>query len=391
MAGDQQVIEIAAAPSASTDDQPLGIIALNASGALVANNSEAVSIVGRIPPGRFGRRVCCELFGCRASGTPLDGICLTEHALEHGQVPEALVELPYGRAYATARVKAARAEAHEPIVTLTVRPGAPSRSHAGADARAMGVLRIRVLGETRIESLSGAQDGEWLEQRAGQLLKFLVCHRGRVARSDDIGSALWPQHGVRANANVRYFVRRLRNHLEPARRRGEASSFVIASRGGYLLAPGRVEIDADVFERLLRDGAMAFARRQWADAKSTLERALALYRGEFLADEPYAVWALGERERLHELAAQGHRMLVELHADSGELDAAARRAEALVDLEPWDSEVQRAVLVLCLRRGRRSEAVRRYRLMVQAVQREFGETLDFALSELRADHDLRLA
>jgi LuxR family maltose regulon positive regulatory protein len=146
-----------------------------------------------------------------------------------------------------------------------------------------------------------------------------------------------------------------------------------------------------VFEFLVRDGAMAFDRRDWAGAKSTLERALALYRGDFLADEPYAVWALGERERLHELAAQGHRMLVELHAAADELDAATRRAEALVNLEPWDSEVQRAVLVLCLRRGRRSEAVRRYRLMVQAVQREFGETLDFALSELSADHDLRLA
>jgi len=384
------VIETAGALEATADDQPIGIIALSASGALVANNSQAVSIVGRIPPGRFGRRVCCELFGCRVAGTPLDGLCLTEHAMEHGQVPEVLVELPYGRAYATARVKAARAEAYEPIVTLTVRPGTMSRSHAGTDAR-MDRLRIRVLGETSVESPAGEDDGEWLEQRAGQLLKLLVCHRGRVVRSDDIGAALWPQHGVRANANVRYFVRRLRNHLEPARRRGEASSFVIASRGGYMLTPGRVDIDADVFECLVREGAMAFGRREWAVAKSTLERALALYRGDFLADEPYAIWALGERERLHELAAQGHRMLIELHADSGELDAAAHRAEALVNLEPWDTEVQRAVLVLCLRRGRRSEAVRRYRLMVQAVQREFGETLDFALSELRADHDLRLA
>jgi DNA-binding SARP family transcriptional activator len=375
-----------------SDERPLGIIVLNGSGGLVATNDEAVALAGSIPRRRFARpRVCCQLFGCRVAGTPLAELCLTERAVEEGEVPAVCVEPANGRPRPAVWVSASSARSSEPIVTLTVRAPAANGSSGRASEAIAGTLRIRALGYTRIEAPGAIENGNWLEQRAGQLLKFLVCHRGRPARSELIAEALWPELGVGAGANVRHFVRTLRNQLEPARPRGAPSSFVVASRGGYALASERVEVDADEFEQIARDGRAMFARGDRSAAKPLLERALKLYGGDFIADEPYAEWAHGERERLHELAADIHRMLAQMHADAGELEAAAGQAVKLARLEPWDTAVQRALLVVCLRRGRRSEAVRRYRHLEQGLRREFGDEPDFSLSDLRADHDLGLA
>jgi DNA-binding SARP family transcriptional activator len=368
--------------NARPDGDAVGVIVLNASGALVACNDEAVALVGRIPKARFGRSVCCQLFGCRTPTTPLADNCLTELALEGGQAPAVLMETPDGLE-APVWVSASSAGHPVPLVTLTVR-GSALTSGGTAERH---TVRIRTLGDTTVLGVPG--DGDWIEQRAGQLLKFLLCHRRHVVRSEAIGDALWPELGIRAGANVRYFIRTLRNHLEPARPPGAPSSFVVAARGGYALSTG-IEVDADEFERLANDGASAFALGDASTAQLLLERALAMYGGEFLADEPYAEWALAERERLHKLAADSYRLLLRMHVSAGELDAAARCADKLVALEPWDAEVQRAQLVLCLRRGRRSEALRRYRHLERSYRREFGDQPEFTLAELAPDHDLGL-
>ena len=65
-----------------------------------------------------------------------------------------------------------------------------------------------------------------------------------------------------------------------------------------------------------------------ARAEAALARAAALYRGDFLADEPDAEWALPERARLRALAGRVLRALAGLHVRAGELDAASEHAPA---------------------------------------------------------------
>ena len=52
-------------------------------------------------------------------------------------------------------------------------------------------------------------------------------------------------------------------------------------------------------------------------------------------------------------------------------------------MEPFDLDVQRDFIEICLRRGRRSEAMRRYAIVRKRVKREFGQDLDFTISDLR--------
>jgi two-component system LytT family response regulator len=101
-----------------------------------------------------------------------------------------------------------------------------------------------------------------------------------------------------------------------------------------------------------------------------------------MADEPYAEWALHERDRLRELASRVLRVLAELDRANGDVEAAYRHLRRLAELEPLDTDVQRELLEVCLRRGRRTEAARRYHALRVRTMRELGQEPGFSLADL---------
>ena len=141
-------------------------------------------------------------------------------------------------------------------------------------------------------------------------------------------------------------------------------------------------VDADVFTAAAEAGLAALRDGDGPRAEAALARAAALYRGDFLADEPEAEWALPERARLRTLAGRVFRALAGIRVRAGELDAASELLQRLAELEPLDVEAQRQLLTLLLRRGRRSEAARRYEVVARRFRRAFGEEPGFELAEL---------
>jgi LuxR family maltose regulon positive regulatory protein len=201
--------------------------------------------------------------------------------------------------------------------------------------------------------------------------------------AEEIANALWPDGDARALSSVRYFVHTLRKRLEPQREARAASAFIESAPGGYCINPQRVWVDANEFEHLVAAGLSALASGDRDAALGRLESAVDLYRGDFLADEPYVEWALFERDRLRELAGRALRAALELRLARDErCEIAARHARRLADMEPYDSDAQRRHIEICIRRGRKSEAVRRYDLYRRRLASEFAQEPAFALAEL---------
>jgi DNA-binding SARP family transcriptional activator len=258
------------------------------------------------------------------------------------------------------------------------------RQGAEADGAGDERLRIRALGPMQLEVGGAVLDGDWLGHRPGQVLKYLVAARGRPVGSEELLRAFWPQPGGSpAATNVRQAVHALRDRLEPRRERQIQSRYVAGRRGGgYELTDGAVLVDADAFAAAADSGLSALRDGDTARAVAALTRASALYRGDFLADEPDAEWAMPERDRLRSLAGRVLRSLAGLNVRAGELDAASEHLHRLAELEPLDIEAQRQMLTLLLRRGRRSEAARRYEVVCRRFRRAFGEEPSFELAEL---------
>jgi len=155
----------------------------------------------------------------------------------------------------------------------------------------------------------------------------------------------------------------------------------VTREGAYSLSGDHVLVDADEFEDLVRTGLPALDTDP-VRGRALLERALDLYRGDFLADEPYAEWALDERGRLRDLAARVLHALARIDEQADDLEAAYLHLRRLAELEPLDIHVQRDLLAVCLRRGRRTEARRRYDALWRRSMRELGHEPGFLLEDL---------
>jgi DNA-binding SARP family transcriptional activator len=364
---------------------PSGIVITNARSEVQGANLGARRMLG--PALERDRLRCCDLFDCRRASTPLADHCITELALERpGPLPEVRVDIPSrGGTAGSVWLTAAAIGGTDASVIIQLRPGVVGDRRRRTEPHWMGgpQLRVYALGRTRIESGEGPIAGEWLGHRPGQVLKYVICNRDRVIPAEELIEAFWPQAlGPKGATSVRQAIHTLRDRLEPERERHGASSFVAARPGGYEIERGTVWIDADDFEESVRTGLAAIARSEAETAEVALTRAVALYRGDFLSDEPYAEWAFAERDRLRDLAGQALRGLATAKSDAGDLEGATEQLHRLAELEPLDMDVQRDLLALLLRRGRHAEAHRRHEIVRRRYRRTFGEEPPFDLSEL---------
>jgi DNA-binding SARP family transcriptional activator len=366
-------------------EHPAAILVQDADGRVVGANRAAALMLGEAVSLRPGARLGCAILGCRSPGTRLEDVCVHELArCNPGPLPPLRVDLPAGARFdvASATIVALPSAGGLVMTELRREFGHLAREHPGSPPwSAEPQLRLFVLGRSCVMNGDEVLEGRWINNRPGHILKLLVVERHRSVFVDEIISVLWPPDSSPDSRGVRYFVHELRDHLEPGGSAHPPSSFVLATRGGYALDRQHVWIDADAFERLVTDGSAA-AGDDDAAAVDLIRQGVNMYKGDFLADEPYSEWVLHERDRLRDLAAGALRTLSEIELRGGDLPAATATLVRLSELEPFDLDIHRELFGLLLRRGRRSETMRRYETLRRRMMSTFDEPLDFSLSQL---------
>jgi DNA-binding SARP family transcriptional activator len=365
-----------ATDNASPPGTPLGLLATRFfNGLLVVSrereivwlNERARCLLG--PMSGEAAVTCCRLM-CATPANPLVGQCLSERVRVHGEV---LPEIPLDLSAHGLWVAAAPSWLGDDSVVMEVRQGhrGHPRGHAARERGRPSGLEIHSLGRTRVTWGGTDLSGLWLRQRAGQVLKYLVVNRERTVALDEIVDVFWAGRpgGIRS---ARQAVHLLRGYLQPGRAGHGPSPFIRSTGGGYALDRQGVDVDADEFEAAAHAGLGDDGRGLPPD-KAQLEKAVRLYGGEFFEDEAYAEWVLPERDRLHDLAAAVLRRLVAVGQEDHGGGVALQR---LADLEPFDLDVQRALIERLVARGRWSQAVRRAAATSGRFERVFGERPD---------------
>jgi len=358
-------------------------LVLDEGGRVLCVNREAARLIEEMGLAQ-ATLTCCALLGCRTADTVLASACMTELAIgNRAPLPEVRVDLRTSSGPVAMWVAAARVALDGSLVVLQLRPGAPMDRRQRTDAHWMvgPRLRINCLGRTVVASVEGPIGGAWLDQRTGQLLKYLVAERRRAVAVDEIGESIWPGADYAVGTNVRYYIHALRRKLEPRRGARETSAFILARAGPYRLRLDNVEVDADEFETRVSSG-LAAVKSDPQFAETEIERGLALYHGDFLADLPYAEWAMAERHRLHDLACLGLHSLADFRLERRVIDGAVRCLERLAALQPYDEDVHRRLMELEIMQGRRSEVVRRYATLRTRIRRTFGHDPNFTPADL---------
>ncbi|HEU4368822.1 MAG TPA: bacterial transcriptional activator domain-containing protein, partial [Methylomirabilota bacterium] len=188
------------------------------------------------------------------------------------------------------------------------------------------------------------------------LLQVLVALGGRNVREDEIAEVLWPDsEGDAAHQALAVTLHRLRRLL------GHGGA-VLRSDGRISLAPSHCWVDVWAVDRTLALAEAAIARspvrdHEWAASIRWTDRAVALYRGEFLGGDQTMPWAAGVSGRLKEHLLRQLRKIGGVWEAIGDWEAAAECYERAVEINDRAEEYYRRLMLAYKRLGRRGDAV----------------------------------
>lgn len=236
-------------------------------------------------------------------------------------------------------------------------------SDAGADQIATPELRVRLMGLFEVTA------GDTVALPAGKattILQLLAVRRRSFVPVDTIVETLWGDEAPAAAAqNVASLVSRLRRVLGPER--------IAGGRGGYRFETAGAWVDVDEAERLakeaesqLRSGRPALAAAAASQARRLLER------GEFLEDEPYALWATDGRREVERMARRVRRAAWTAALALGEHREALDLASRAVDSDPLDEEAHRARMQALYLGGDTAAALAAYQRLREALVEDLG-------------------
>jgi DNA-binding SARP family transcriptional activator len=98
------------------------------------------------------------------------------------------------------------------------------------------------------------------------------------------------------------------------------------------------------------------------EAAAEYEETVALYRGDYLAEDLYEDWTMIERERLTNAYVDAPDRLADHHAELGRLREAVRNWHRMLEKDPCHERTHRRLMEYYVRLGLRGRALLQYRL-----------------------------
>ncbi|HEY2205553.1 MAG TPA: BTAD domain-containing putative transcriptional regulator [Pseudonocardia sp.] len=208
------------------------------------------------------------------------------------------------------------------------------------------------------------------QQRA--LLAALALRPGSVLGVDALVEALWADRSPGSATNIlQGYVARLRSVLEPHRGRGQPASVLVTRAPGYLLAVSAEQTDAGRFRRLVCDARRA-RERDPADAASTLRAALALCRGDVLADLGDIPVAVSARALFAELRRTALAERIDADLAAGRDAELVGELEGLVAEDPLGERGHRQLMLALYRAGRPADALAAFARARRTLAEQLG-------------------
>lgn len=200
-----------------------------------------------------------------------------------------------------------------------------------------------------------------------QLLQLLLLHLEQGIAKDELVQALynWEEIGD-TNNSLNSMIYRLKNQLIVA---GMPKEDYISIKNGICKWEGSMPVEVDVaeFETCVRRAS----ELDGAEKTEALERALTIYRGEFLPQLSSELWVTVESVRLKKLYIACVKQLGEIYEEAQEFQKLLHIYKSVSNLYPFD-EWQEKVIDCLQKMGRFDEAYRIYQDTVRLYSEELG-------------------
>ncbi len=202
------------------------------------------------------------------------------------------------------------------------------------------------------------------------LCRYLVAHAGQMVPREELLELLWPEADPpRAVHRLHVAISSLRRVLDPAR---ATESLIQLGDDSYTIAADGVVTDCDLFEKHYRRGRVYLTENNRRAAAAAFRAALALYAGDYLADDPYAEWTHKHRAHFAERRLSALTFLCEHAVLENTLASVVEYAQQILEIDNLRERSHRHLMRAHYSMGQRACAIRQYNSCAKLLMEELG-------------------
>jgi DNA-binding SARP family transcriptional activator/exonuclease VII small subunit len=230
-------------------------------------------------------------------------------------------------------------------------------------------VRIHTLGGfTLLRHGTPVPGSEWQSKKARDLLKLLVCRRGRPTTRDALIEALWPDDDPAKTTNrLSVALSTIRTLLDPEHD-FPPDHFVSTGKDTVALALGNVLTDIEHFLADAQAGLELQKTQAPTEGRYLLEAAETAYRGDFLEEDIYHDWAAPLREEARAAYIATARALADLAANTDDHDTAIRYRLRILERDPYDEQAHLELVTHLTNARGHGEARRAYQTYTNRME-----------------------
>ncbi len=257
-------------------------------------------------------------------------------------------------------------ELHLPVPPVrSLRPGAPK-------------LYVQFFGRFALYD----SDGELAlghNRAVTELCCYLVSRAGTIVAKDELIELLWPEADPQHLAHrLHVTISALRGALAASR----SGANLISAEDSYSVLSEALVTDCDLFEEQYQGGRSAASLGEYDKASTALGQALQIYRGDYLADNPFADWTQRRRAHFIERRLSILTFLCDRASVLGDLTAAIDDGNQILEIDNLRERTHRQIMRAHYSGGERARAVRQYTTCAEYLERELGVTPSEQTQEL---------
>ena len=212
--------------------------------------------------------------------------------------------------------------------------------------------------------------------KALSILKYLLANRSRPVSQDHMMGWLWPESNLkRARWSLNSAIHTLRKLIAECPSSAPLN-YILLEEGYYrLCSEVRVITDVDQFDCHYEEGRRLQKEGRAEEAAAEYERAIDLYRGEYLEEDLYEDWTMVERERLSNAYMDMLGRLAEHYMQADQPHEAIRACYRILEKDRCHEESHRLLMRCYARLGLWERAQRQYHLCERILSQEYGMAL----------------
>jgi DNA-binding SARP family transcriptional activator len=241
----------------------------------------------------------------------------------------------------------------------------------GADEATGGtVLKVQAFGQFTVR-YRGQMVSLGSNKNGRAIFRYLATHSKQRAPKDVLLALFWPDDPPHSAAHKLHIaISALRCALTEALGSVEVILFVDDQ---YRLAPDlHIELDAELFTAHVQAGERLEREGRVQDAIDEYNAARALYRGDLLAQDLYADWAIAQRARFEEMLLTLLGRLARHYVDQGRHMDCIDCCRQILARDSFREDAYRQLMCCYSRMGRRNQALREYQRCQEVLRRELG-------------------